>query len=249
MVAKKTKSKKIVNQLYYNDDQRRLAKLVSGFSFDMFIMLVILADAVVLGLMTLPTMDFYFKNDLFLMDRIFMGIFIAEMFLKIFALKGKFFKTGWNVFDLVVVAISSVPLMNAFIVLRSFRLFRLFRYMNYFPKLKNLIEVFLTLLPYFAAFLAIFAVFFYMFAIIAVNLYGHSFAAFGTLSGAFFTLLQIVTLDGWASSIARTVMEIYPNAGFFFSLVLLFSFLLTISFVVLAIAQIQHCVCKEKQEK
>ena len=47
--AKKSKSvvkKKIVDKLYYHDDQRRLTKLVTGFSFDMFIMTVILLDAV-----------------------------------------------------------------------------------------------------------------------------------------------------------------------------------------------------------
>ena len=43
VTVKKTKtSKKITNKLYYNDKQRRLSKLVSGKSFDMFIMLIIL---------------------------------------------------------------------------------------------------------------------------------------------------------------------------------------------------------------
>ena len=245
---KTVKQTKIVNKLYYNDDQRRLAKLVTGVSFDLFIMFVILADAVVLGLMTFPTMDFYFNNDLFLLDRIFMGIFIAEMFLKIFALKGKFFKSGWNVFDLIIVAISSVPLLNTFIVLRTFRLLRLVKYMNYLPKMRNLVVVFLDLLPTFFAFLGIFAIFFYVFAIISVNLYGESFSSFGSLGAAFFTLLQIFTLDGWASSIVRSVMKIYPSAGMFFSATLLFSFLLVTSFVVLAICQIQKSLNENKEK-
>lgn len=236
---KKSKQTKIINQLYYKDDQRRLAKLVTGLSFEMFIMFVILADAVVLGLMTSPTMDFYFNNDLFLLDRIFMGIFIAEMFLKIFALKSKFFKSGWNIFDLIIVAISSVPLMNALIVLRTFRLLRLIKYIHYLPKMRHLVTVFLDLLPSFFSFMGVFAIFFYVFSIISVNLYGQSFSAFSSLDSAFFTLLQIFTLDGWASSIARSVMKIYPNAGIFFSCVLLFSFLLVVSFVVLSICQIQ----------
>ena len=84
---------KIVKKLYYKDDRRRLAKLVSGFSFDMFIMSVILLDAVVLGMMTSEKLNFYFNNGLFLLDRLFMGIFIVEMFLKIYALKKKFFES------------------------------------------------------------------------------------------------------------------------------------------------------------
>lgn len=243
MVSKKRAAKKIM-QLYYNDDQRRLAKLVTGFSFDMFIMAVILADAIVLGLMTSPTMEFYFDNGLFLLDRVFMGIFMAEMFLKIFALKRKFFQSGWNIFDLVIVLVSSLPFMSAFIVLRTFRLFRLLKYVNRFNKMHNLIKVFLELLPSFISFLIVFAVFFYGFAIIAVNLYGDSFIAFSDLGNALFTLLQVFTLDGWASIIARPVMLIYPDAWMFFACVVLVSFLLMISFLVTAISQIIDTVRK-----
>lgn len=245
MANKKTSAaKKIIGKLYYNDDQRRLAKLVTGFSFDMFIMAVIFADAIVLGLMTSPTMEFYFDNGLFLLDRVFMGIFMAEMFLKIFALKRNFFKSGWNVFDLVIVLVSSVPYMSAFIILRTFRLFRLLKYVNRFSKMNNLVQVFLQLLPSFASFLAIFAVFFYVFAIIAVSLYGETFAAFGTLGAAVFTLLQVFTLDGWAAAIARPVMMVYPDAWVFFVSVVLFSFLLVVSFVVSAIVQVISVVKK-----
>ncbi len=246
MAGKKVSaSKKLISQLYYNDDQRRLAKLVSGFSFDMFIMAVILADAIVLGLMTSPTMEFYFNNGLFLLDRVFMGIFMAEMFLKIFALKSKFFKAGWNIFDLVIVLVSSVPVMSAFIILRTFRLFRLLKYVNRFSKMNNLVQVFLQLLPSFASFLAIFAVFFYVFAIIAVNLYGDTFVAFDNLGAAMFTLLQVFTLDGWAASIARPVMLVYPDAWLYFVSVVLFSFLLVVSFAVSAIVQVLAIVKKE----
>ncbi len=243
MVNSKKSAKKFM-QLYYNDDQRRLAKLVTGFSFDMFIMAVILADAIVLGLMTSPTMEFYFDNGLFLLDRVFMGIFMAEMFLKIFALKRKFFQSGWNIFDLTIVLVSSLPFMSAFIVLRTFRLFRLLKYVNRFDKMHNLVQVFLELLPSFASFLAIFAVFFYGFAIIAVNLYGDSFVIFGDLGSALFTLLQIFTLDGWATTVARPVMLMYPEAWVFFAAVVLVSFLLMVSFVVSAISQVVGIVKK-----
>ena len=238
-VKSKSTSKKLIDKLYYNDDQRRLAKLVTGFSFDMFIMAVILADAVVLGLLTSPTMEFYFNNGLFLLDRVFMGIFMAEMFLKIVALKKNFFKSGWNIFDLVIVVVSSLPFMSAFIILRTFRLFRLLKYINRFSKMNNLVQVFLELLPLFVSSLVIFSVFFYVFAIIAVSLYGDAFAVFGNLGSAMFTLLQMFTLDGWASSIARPVMIIYPDSWMFFGSVLLFSFLLVISFIVSAVVQVQ----------
>ena len=108
----------------------------------------------------------------------------------------------------------------------------------------NLVQVFLELLPSFASFLAIFAVFFYGFAIIAVNLYGDSFVIFGDLGSALFTLLQIFTLDGWATTVARPVMLMYPEAWVFFAAVVLVSFLLMVSFVVSAISQVVGIVKK-----
>ncbi len=237
VTKKKSTSEKIIKQLYYDDDQRRLVKLVTGFSFEMFIMTVILANAVVLGLMTSPTMEFYFNNGLFLLDRVFMGIFMAEMFLKIFALKGKFFKSGWNVFDLIIVIISSLPFMSAFIVLRTFRLFRLFKYVNRFSKINNLVQVFISLLPSFISCLIIFTVFFYVFAIIGVSLYGETFAMFGNLGAAMFTMVQMFTMDGWATSVARPVMIVYPESWVYFTTIVLSSLLLIVSFVVSAVIQ------------
>ncbi len=238
VTVKKTKtSQEITNKLYYNDKQRRLAKLVSGNTFDLLIMFIIIADAIVLGLMTSPTMSFYYDNLLYLLDRTFMGIFIIEMFLKIFALKRSFFQSGWNIFDLVIIAISSLPFMSIFIILRSFRFLRMLKYGNRLPQISKIANVLLNILPYFAAFLAIFAIFFYVFAVIAVNLYGDTFDSFGNLGSASFTLLQIFTLDGWASSIARPVMIVYPNAWIFFSIVLLTSFLLVVSFIATIIRQ------------
>lgn len=242
-LAKESKSvvkKKIVKKLYYKDDQRRLAKLVTGFSFDMFIMGVILADAIVLGMMTSDALNFYFNNGLFLLDRLFMGIFIVEMFLKIYALKKKFFESGWNIFDLVIVAVSSVPAASAFIVLRTFRLFRLFKYVHHFSKMHNLVEVFIALLPTFVSFVAMFSIFAYVFAIIAVSLFGDVFVTFSTLGSSMFTLLQVFTLDGWASTIARPVMVVFPHAWLYFLSLVVFGFLIVVSFVVCALRQISE---------
>ena len=231
---------KIVKKLYYKDDRRRLAKLVSGFSFDMFIMSVILLDAVVLGMMTSEKLNFYFNNGLFLLDRLFMGIFIVEMFLKIYALKKKFFESGWNIFDLVIVACSSIPSASAFIILRTFRLFRLFKYVHHFSKMHNLVEVFIELLPTFVSFIAVSAIFSYVFSIIAVSLFGDVFAAFSTLGASMFTLLQVFTLDGWASTIARPVMMVFPHAWLYFLSLVVLGFLIVVSFVVSAIRQVME---------
>ena len=249
MITKKQNvSKKIVKNLYYDDDQRRLAKLVTGFSFEMFIMGVILANAVVLGLMTSPTMDFYYGNLLYLLDRVFMGVFIVEMLLKMFALKKKFFKSGWNIFDLTIVAVSSLPVLSSLIVFRTFRLFRLFKYVSKFAKMDKLIKIFLELLPLFLAFLGIFVISFYVFAILAVNFYGDSFAIFADLGNALYSLIKIFLVDGWMGIVASKIMSVYPNAWLFFGSVALFSFLFVVSFLVASITQTLALMKKQEMK-
>ena len=240
-------SKKIVKKLYYDDDQRRLTKLVTGKSFDLFIMSVIMVNALVLGLMTSPTMDFYFSNILYLLDRIFMGIFIVEMFLKIFALKKKFFKSGWNIFDFVIVLLSSTPFLSSLIVFRTFRLFRLFKYVSKFAKLDRLVSVFMELIPLFLAFLGIFAISFYVFAILAVNFYGTSFSMFADLETAIYTLIKIFVVDGWMGVVTTQVMTYYPESWLFFGSIGLFSFLFVISFLVASITQTLSFIKNEKK--
>ena len=131
-----------------------------------------------------------------------------------------------------------MPFMSMFIVLRTFRLFRLIRYGNRLPYTQKIISSLLTLMPLFTAFFMIFAIFFYVFAIIGVNLYGDTFVSFSSLGSAMFTLLQVLTLDAWASSIARAVMVVYPGAWIYFSAIILISFMLLASFMATAIVQI-----------
>lgn len=219
-------------------DRRRVKKLVEGKNFDFLIMSLICMDAVILGLMTSDAMNRFFEGGLFILDRLFMAIFIIEMIMKIFAFGKKFFKSGWNVFDFAVIAISSVPFASWFIIFRTFRLFRLLRYVNKFTRLKQMINTFLALLPNFMAMLLVMAVFFYVFAIMAVCLFGDVFIEFSDLGSSLFALLQVVALDGWASNIARPVMAVFPHSWLFFVSFVFISFLITVSFLMSVVSEV-----------
>lgn len=86
--------------------------------------------------------------------------------------------------------------------------------------------------------LAVLAIFFYVFAIMAVSLFGGVFVEFDSLGSSLFALLQVFTLDGWASTIARPVMAEFPHAWIFFVVFVLMSFLLVLSFVISAIVEV-----------
>lgn len=221
----------------FNQDKRKVRKLVEGRNFDLMIMSLILFDAVIMGLMTTTLFGAY-DWVLFILDRLCMAIFISEMLMKIWSYGTKFFKSGWNVFDFVVVAISSIPFVSFFIVLRTFRLFLMLRYINRFKRLRQVIVIFIELVPSFLAMLLIFAVFFYVFAIMAVSLFGDTYVEFSTLGASSFTLLQLFTLDGWAVDIARPVMKEFPYAWIFFVSFLFISFLMVVSFIMSAVTEI-----------
>ena len=220
------------------EDKRKLARLLESHNFDLFIISVILVDAFILGLLASDVFDVYSSHLLFLLDRLFMGIFIMEMLLKIYVYRKAFFKNGWNIFDFVIVAISSVPYASSLIVLRTFRIFRLFKFMDHFKCLDRLVDTFIKLIPNFLSFLAIQAVVFYSFAVIGVSLYGDVFKDFSTLGSTLFVLMQIFTLDGWASEISRPVMMVFPEAWLYFTSFVLLSFLTVVSFIMNAITTV-----------
>ena len=65
--------------------------------------------------------------------------------------------------------------------------------------------------------LGLLLVVFYVSSVVVTNIFGSSFPDwFGDLEHSLFTLLQLMTLEGWAGDIARPVMEKYPYAWVFF---------------------------------
>ena len=221
----------------WEKDKRKVKKLVEGNNFDYFILSLICIDAVALGFMTSDITNVFFDNVLFILDRLCMAIFIMEMLMKLYAYGKGFFKSGWNVFDLAIVAVSSVPFAGTFIVLRTFRLFRLFKFVHRWPLLGMVIDTFLALVPAVLGLGAAAAVFYYAFAVIATNLYGDIFVEFETLGSSLLMTLETFGIGGWMTPAAARVMDIFPHAWIFFGIQSVVAFLLVVSFVAAAVAE------------
>ena len=219
-------------------DRQKIKTFVETKKFDMFIMMLICLNSVVLGLMTIPTYD-TFSPILQLLDKFCLSIFVVEMALKVYAFGRSFFHSRWNTFDFLIVVLSSFSFATPFIIFRAFRLFRILKYINRFSKLKHIIAVMHALLPSFVAFLLVFGVFLYVFAIIAVNLFSPRILDFANLSQATLTLLQVFTLDGWAK-ITRAVMSVFPHSWIFFISFLGISLVLLLSFILSLVDEIIH---------
>lgn len=122
-----------------------------------------------------------------------------------------FWKSGWNWFDFIIVGISLLTMLLRDLpgigVLRLFRAFRVFRLFKRIPSLKSIIEGVGASLPGVANAFVVVQIISGIWSIIGVEFFKqYDEIAFGSFSKAMFSMYQIMTLDAWASAIARPIV-------------------------------------------
>ena len=204
------------------------ARLVLSSSFQRVIIGLILLNAVTLGLETSASVTEAAGGALHVLDQALLWIFTAELLLRIYAFRARFFRDPWGLFDLVVVAIAWVPASGPLAVLRALRVLRVLRLISVVPSLRRVVEAMLAALPGMGSIVLLMSLIFYVFAVMATKLFGEGMAEqFGTLGASLFTLFQLMTLDDWAN-IVKPAMELQPYALLFF-----LPFIVVSTFVVL----------------
>ncbi len=182
-----------------------------------FIIGVILLNAVVLGLETVPPVMDGAGPLLVAIDTLCLAIFVVELVAKMIAQGRAFWRQGWNLFDFVIVGIALMPNAGPFSVLRALRILRVLRIVSVFPRLRRVVEGFVTALPGMGSVFLLMGIIFYIGAVMATKLFGASFPEwFGDLGRSGYSLFQIMTLESWSMGIVRPVMEVYPYAWAFF---------------------------------
>lgn len=181
------------------------------------IMGVILFNAVILGLETSQRVMDSIGWFIIALDTVCLAIFVAELVAKLYARGLSFFRSGWNIFDFLVVGIALVPAGQGLAVLRALRILRLLRVISVAPTLRRVVEGFVAALPGMGSVFLLMGVIFYIASVIATKLFSATFPEwFGTLGVSAYTLFQIMTLESWSMGIVRPVMEVYPEAWLFF---------------------------------
>jgi voltage-gated sodium channel len=186
-----------------------------------FIVLVIVFNAITLGLETSPAMVARFGRSFFsTVNNGVLLIFIIEIGIRCYVERLAFFGDAWNWFDSFILVVTLVPqtgLYNQYAVFRVLRVVRLLRVVKVSKKLRLLTETLLSSLPTLAWFFVLLLVIFYIFALIGTSLFGTQYQAwFGTVPRSMYTLFQIMTLESWSMGISRPVMENFPYAWLFF---------------------------------
>ncbi|RQD66724.1 MAG: ion transporter [Desulfonatronovibrio sp. MSAO_Bac4] len=195
----------------------KIESMVGSKRFQNLVMTVIIINGVVLGLETSAAAMAMAGPALLTIDKLCLIFFVTEILLKIYAMRGRFFQDGWNIFDFLVVGISLIPQQAGLSVLRSLRVLRVMRMISILPSMRKVVAAMLHALPGVGSVAGIVAIIFYVGAVISTKLFGQAFPEwFGSVGASFYTLFQIMTLESWSMGIVRPVMEVYPYAWTFF---------------------------------
>jgi voltage-gated sodium channel len=178
---------------------------------------VIVFNAIILGLETDSSLMAKYGPILIALDRLCLAVFLVEIGIKLVAYRGLFWRSGWNVFDFLVVGVALVPGAGPWSVLRSLRVLRVLRLLTVVPALRRVVAAFLHSIPGLSGVVAVMAIFFYTAGVLATRLFSDTHPEwFGTLGRSLYSLFQIMTLEGWSMGIVRPLMEEHPWAWLFF---------------------------------
>lgn len=206
-----------------------LARVVESRVFQSSILGVIVFNALLFGLQTSSRLMACCGGVLNWLDQACLVVFVVELVLKLAVCNFRFFKDAWNIFDLLVVAVSFVPDMGVFSSVRIFRVLRVFKLISGVRPMRVILAAILRSIPGIAWAGLLLMLIYYVYGILATNLFGAAFPDwFGSLGKSVYSLFQIMTLESWSMGIARPVIAVYPYAWIFFV-----SYILVTTFIVL----------------
>ncbi|MDZ4830356.1 MAG: ion transporter [Phycisphaerae bacterium] len=213
----------------------RIRQLVESAAFNNGVVVVIVLNAVLIGLST------YFTDDVTLsvvaaLETICVAVFVVEIALRFQARDSAaaFFRNGWNVFDLVIVIAALIPASSGVgPILRILRVFRVLRLVKTIPELRLIVDVLLRSVASMKYVALLAAILFYVYAVIGVKLFGgagHPMQPyFSSIHEACFTLFRILTGDDWTQmryELAQTGQPLLAFTAFQVTWIIVATFLL-----------------------
>ncbi|XP_049453892.1 voltage-dependent R-type calcium channel subunit alpha-1E-like [Epinephelus fuscoguttatus] len=151
---------------------------------------------------------------LYYAEFVFLGLFLAEMFLKMYGLGFRlYFHSSFNCFDCGVIVGSIFEVVWGFFrpgmsfgisVLRALRLLRIFKITKYWASLRNLVVSLMSSMKSIISLLFLLFLFIVVFALLGMQLFGGRFifedytpTNFDTFPAAIMTVFQILTGEDW----------------------------------------------------
>jgi voltage-gated sodium channel len=214
------------------DRNGALARLVDSHAFTTAVLAVIVANAVVLGLQTYDGIVARRGDLLELLNDLFLAVFVGELALRLASYGRRprdFFRSGWNVFDLVIVAIAFVPGLQAnSTLLRLARLARVVRVVRLLPDLRVLLLAVARSLPPLFSMTVLTTLILFVYGMVGWLMFGDEDSqSWGDIGNAMLTLFVLLTLEDFPAHL-EAGMEIHTWSWIYFV-----SFALVAAFIVL----------------
>mgnify|MGYP000897755014 CR=1 FL=1 len=177
--------------------------LTGNWYWDGFILLCIIANAVILGVDAHLGPGNVYEAQIEQWNMYFLLIFTIELVFEFLA-QGprKYFGNGWNIFDVLVVGLSYIAVSPAIAALRTLRVVRVFRLVSAVPQMRRVVEALFAALPGILASFAILMVVFYIAAVMGTTLF-HDDPAFRDLGQSLLTLFALAQFDSWGDTVIR----------------------------------------------
>lgn len=179
----------------------QLARLARDPRFTRFILLAIALTGILSGLETYPTFrgTGILARGVDLLQHAVLVVFVIEIIIRIGSYGAhpwRYFQSGWNVFDFVIVALCLLPLHSEYVVvLRLLRTLRLFTALH---GLQIMLSGLLRSIPSLGYVGLLLLLHFYIYAVIGTFMFGDNDPIrFGSLHTTMLTLFQVLTLEGW----------------------------------------------------
>ncbi len=171
--------------------------------FTAFILGVIMAAGIVVGLQTYRDFEARHHDLLSALDAIILGIFVLEVLIKLIA-EGKtpwnYFRDPWNIFDFTIVVVCLLPIQNSqFVaVLRLARVLRVLKLVSAVPRLQILVNAVLKSIPSIGYVFLLALLHFYIYGCMATFLFAENDPVhFRNLQTSMLSLFRAVTLEDW----------------------------------------------------
>lgn len=199
--------------------EARFAALRSNKIFESFVIFVIVFSALVIGAKTYNIPPSVGKAVVVL-DWFITAFFLVEITIRFLGeeQKSRFFRSGWNIFDTVIVLVSVIPIEDSelAIVGRLVRIFRVLRMVSIIPELRMLLNSLLKAMPQLGYVVLLMFIIFYIYAAVGSTFFAKiNPVLWGDITHSLLTLFRVMTFEDWTDVMYET-MEVYPLSWSFY---------------------------------
>nr|XP_032624035.1 voltage-dependent P/Q-type calcium channel subunit alpha-1A isoform X13 [Chelonoidis abingdonii] len=212
------KSAKLENSTFFHKRERRMRfyirRMVKTQAFYWTVLSLVALNTLCVAIVHYSQPD-WLSDFLYYAEFIFLGLFMSEMFIKMYGLGTRpYFHSSFNCFDCAVIIGSIFEVIWAIMkpgtsfgisVLRALRLLRIFKITKYWASLRNLVVSLLNSMKSIISLLFLLFLFIVVFALLGMQLFGGQFSFddgtpstnFDTFPAAIMTVFQILTGEDW----------------------------------------------------